>query len=178
MPTMPQSKANMRLFNGHLKMSQKSLQKVFLIQLNNIFCVKSYLVANLPIMAASASFADLRNAILENADEIKVQLLRMQAIYNTMGETYDERQCIGVRALTVEAFKGINETNMTGMETDLMLLFHMKSLEGINLACYKSLLDIANSLPNDDLSVLLKQNLDMANDSKELYELISKEYIH
>ena len=175
---MSPSKANMRLFNGHLKMSQESLQKVFLTQLSNIFCVKSYLVANLPIMAVTASFADLRNAILENVDEIKVQLLRMQAIYELIGETYDPRQCVGVRALTIEAFKGVKEPGMTGLETDLMLLFHLKSLEGINLACYKGLLDLAHSLPNDELSVLLKQNLDMANDSKELYELISKEYIH
>jgi ferritin-like metal-binding protein YciE len=168
----------MRLFNGHQKMDEDSLKKVFVMQLNNIYCIKSYLVVNLPVMAKSASFADLKNAILDTTDEIKLQLLRMDQVYKIIGETYSPHQCVGIRALTTEAYKEITAPGMSGLETDLMLLNHMNMLESINVSCFAALKDLAKSLPQDDLYILLKQNLDIAMDNKELYELISKEYIN
>jgi ferritin-like metal-binding protein YciE len=175
---MPVSKSNMRLFNGHQKLSKKSLKKVFLMQLSNIYCIKCYLVANLPVIAESASFRDLKNAILEGVDEIKLQILRMDEIYSIIGEAYSPHQCVGVRALTLEAYKSSKSPDMSDLETDLMLLYHMNTLESIEISSFTALRDIASSLPNDDLSILLKQNLDIAKDNKELYDLISKEYFH
>jgi ferritin-like metal-binding protein YciE len=174
---MALSKSNMRLFNGHQKMDQAALKKVFLLQLSNIFCIKLYLVEHLPIMAEVASFADLKNAILESVDEIKVQLLRMEIIYKAIGEVYSPRQCLGVKELTVAAYKDSQLPGMSKLETDLMLLFHLKTLESINITCYKGLHELALSLPGKDLALLLKQNLDMVTESKDLYDLISKEYI-
>lgn len=46
------------------------------MQLDNIYLVKKYLVTNLPSMAEGSSFSDIKNAILENVDDIKVQLLK------------------------------------------------------------------------------------------------------
>jgi len=168
----------MRLFNGHLKMDEASLKKVFIMQLSNIYCVRQYLVANLPVMAASASFTDLKNAILEQVDDIKLQLLRMQKIYQIIGEEYSLQQCLGVRFLTIEAYAAIKAEDMSELEADLAMLCYLNAIESLEISCYKALYDIADSLPQDDLRLLLKQNLDMAKDSKELYELISKEYIN
>ncbi|OKS85172.1 hypothetical protein RG47T_0616 [Mucilaginibacter polytrichastri] len=167
----------MRLFNGHLKLDEASLKKVFLMQLSNIYCVRSYLIANLPIMAASASFNDLKNAILESVDEMKIQLLRMEEIYRIIGEEYAIKHCFGVRFLTIEAYVAIKADGMTKLEADLAMLCYLNAIESLEISCYKALCDIAESLPEDDLRLLLKQNLDMAKDSKELYELISKEYL-
>ena len=171
-------KPNMRLFNGHQKMDHQSLKKIFLIQLSNIFCIKSYLVENLPVMAAAASFIDLRNAILENVDEIKVQLLRMDAIYKLIGEEYSPHQCIGVRALTIEAYASTKLPGMTMLESDMTMLYHLTAIESLEHTCYSTLHEIALSLQNKDVALLLKQNLDMASDSKNLYKMIMQEYIY
>ena len=175
---MTTNKSTMRLFNGHLKLSEASLKKIFLMQLSNIYCVRSYLVVNLPVMAVSASFNDLKNAILESVDEMKVQLLRMDEIYRIIGEQYLIKQCLGVRFLTIDAYVAIKAENMTKLEADLSILCFLNAIESLEISCHKVLCDIADSLPQDGLRLLLKQNLDMAKDSKELYELISKEYIN
>ncbi|NCD68412.1 DUF892 family protein [Mucilaginibacter agri] len=172
------SKSNMRLFNGSLKMDEASLKKVFLIQLNNIYCVKSYLVANLPVMAENASFADLKMAILETVDEIKIQLLRMDEIFTILGELYEPQQCLGVRFLTIEAYVAIKAEGMTPLESDLTMLCFLDALVSLEISCFKNLYNLADSLPQKDLRFLLQQNLDMCKDNKELYELISKEYIN
>ena len=167
----------MRLFNGNQKMDEKSLKKVFLMQLSNIYSIKTYLVANLPAMANSASFNDLKLAILENISDIGLQLLRMDAIYKLIGEKYNQSQCLGVRALTMEAYVMSKAPGMTKLETDLYMLYHLNILLSLEISCFTSLHDIALSITPNELTVLLKQNLDIAKDNKELCEMITKEYI-
>lgn len=175
---MSLSKSNMRLFNGHLKMSDASLKKVFVMQLSNIYCIKSYLVLNLPLMALVASFADLKNAILENVEEIELQLTRMDIIYGILEEKYHPMQCIGIRALMIEAFSEIKLAGMSDLEKDLTMLYHLNSIESLEISSFTILHDLALSMPEIGLTVLLQQNLDLSKDSKELYEMITKEYIY
>ncbi len=167
----------MRLFNGNQKMDEESLKKVFLMQLSNIYSIKTYLVANLPFMANSASFKDLKLAIMENITDINLQLLRMDVIYKLIGEQYNPRQCLGVRALTMEAYVASKSPGMTNLETDLYMLYHLNVLHGLEISCFSSLRDIAQSIIPNELTQLLKQNLDIAKDNKELCDMITKEYI-
>jgi len=171
------TKSNTQLFNNHPKLSQESLKKVFLVQLNNIYCIKNYLVENLPAIAETASFQNLKSAIFEGIEEISAQILRMNEIYRLIGETYSPDQCAGIKGLVSEAYRSGKSPDMSDLEADLMLLYHMNMLESMEISSFTALHDIADSLPDDELSILLKQNLDIAKDNKELYELISKEYI-
>lgn len=168
----------MRLFNGHLKLDGAAVKKMFIMQLSNIYCIKSYLVENLPAMSVTASFSDLKIAIMESVAEIKLQVLRMDEIFRIIGEVYHPHKCFGIRALTIQAYITSKAPGMTGLETDFTLLVHLRELESIEVLCYTILLGLAGKLPEKGLSGLLKQNLDMAKDSKELYELITREYLN
>jgi ferritin-like metal-binding protein YciE len=175
---MTTKRSNMRLFNGHLKMDGASVRKIFLMQLSNIYSIKTYLVANLPLMAQAATFKDLEHAILETIDDIRLQLLRMDAIYDIINETYHHRQCVGVRALTMEAYVISKAPGMSKLETDLYMLYHLNMLESLEISCFTALHTLSLAMPNKDMALLIKQNLDMAKDNKELYEMISREYIN
>ncbi len=91
---------------------------------------------------------------------------------------YHPRQSIGIRFLTIEAYVVSKTPGMSKLESDLIMLVYLRILESVEIASYDALYDLALSLPQNDLSLLLRQNLDMAKDSKELYELITKEYIN
>jgi ferritin-like metal-binding protein YciE len=168
----------MRLFNGHLKLDEDSLRKVFLMQLGNLFSVKTYLVANLPLIAQSASFQDLKHAILETIADIQLQLLRIEVIYKLIGERYKPQQCMGIRALTTEIFVESKTPDLSHLERDLLLLYHLNNLESIEISSFTFLHEIAASMPLKDMTLLLRQNLDMAKDNKELFEMITREYIN
>ncbi|MFD0794468.1 DUF892 family protein [Mucilaginibacter litoreus] len=175
---MKDSASRMRLFNGHQKMNEQSLKKVFLTNLSNIYSIKSYLIDNLPLMAESATFIDLKNAILESVDEIRIQLLRIESIFKILNETYHPGRCLGIKAFIIEAYRAATEPGVTNFEADFTILYHLRALEALESACYDSLYDMARSMPNPDMSTLLKHNLDMANDSGNLYKLITKEYLN
>ncbi|WP_374951886.1 DUF892 family protein [Mucilaginibacter sp.] len=171
-------KSNMRIFNGHLMLEESSLRKVFLMQLGNIFSVKTYLIANLPLMAESASFQDLKHAILESIADIQVQLLRMDVIYKLIGEQYAPQQCMSIRALTTEIFVAAKTPDLSHLERDLLLLYHLNNLGSIEISSFTFLKELALTMPLGDLTILLHQNLDMAKDNKELFEMITQEYIN
>ncbi|MES2265949.1 MAG: DUF892 family protein [Bacteroidota bacterium] len=168
----------MRLFNGHLNLEEASLRKIFLMQLGNIFSVKTYLIANLPLIAESASFQDLKHAILETIGDIKVQLLRMDVIYKLIGEHYQPQQSMGMRAIITEIFVATKTPDLSHLERDLLLLYHLNNLESIEISSFTFLHKIALSMPLKDMTMLLHQNLDMAKDNKELFEMIMREYIN
>lgn len=166
------------MFKGHLKLDEKSIKKIFMVQLNSIYCVKQHLLQYLPTLIERASFTDLKNAILENIDDLKLQMLRIESIFNLLHETYSPDKCMAIKSLTLEAYLATKKMKLTTLESDLTLLIHLRIIEGIEVTCLQILCDIASSLPGYELHMMLKQNLDMAKDSSQLYEMITKEYLN
>ncbi|QKJ29736.1 DUF892 family protein [Mucilaginibacter mali] len=167
----------MRVYNGDLKLDEAALRKLFLRQLDNVYCIKKHLVKILPSLADKASFPDLKNAILENADQIKLQLLRMDVIYKIYNATYKDQKCIGVKTLSLEAYVASRIEKQLPVERDLALLIHLQITESVEMAYFNVLKNIAASLNNNEVETLLQQNFETAVSSMKLYELIAKEYI-
>lgn len=171
------SKAVMRVFNGDLKLDGALLNKLFLKQLDNIYCIKKHLLNVLPALADKASFPDLKNAILENTDQIKLQILRMDVIYKIYQQKYSNKNCIGVKTLSLEAYIATKVDDQSAVERDLSLLIHLQIIESVEMAYFNVLKNISSALNNKEVETLLNQNFETATNSKKLYELIAKEYI-
>jgi len=167
----------MRVFNGDLKLDDAALNKLFLKQLDNIYCIKKHLLEVLPPMADSASFAGLRNAILQNVDQLKLQILRMDLIYKLYRAKYSNHNCIGVKTLSLEAYIATRGQEQSVVERDFALLIHLQITESVEMAYFTMLRNIAASLDNREVEALLDENFNAANGSKKLYELIAREYI-
>jgi ferritin-like metal-binding protein YciE len=171
------SKAVMRVFNGDLKLDDTALTKLFLKQLDSIYCIKKHLLTVLPSLADKASFPDLREAILESADLIKVQVLRMDVIYKIYKTSCKIQNCMGVKTLSLEAYIAATVEEQSPLERDLALLIHLQITESVEMAYFDVLKHMADSLNNKEVQILLAQNFEAAVSSKKLYQLIAKEYI-
>jgi len=167
----------MRLFKGHLKMDEATLTDLFLGQLGNIYCAKSHLVMVLPELAAKASFPELKEVILEGIGNIKMQILRMDVIYQNFGINYTEEKCIGIKSIALEAYLASNADGKSPLHIDMSILTHLRIIESIEITCFNILSDIAASLKNKDVEILIGQNLQSAINTSRIFELISLEYI-
>lgn len=167
----------MRVFDGGQKLNNASLNKLFLKQLDNIYCIKKHLLKVLPSLADTASFPDLKTAILENTDQLKMQILRMDVIYKIYGAKYTEDKCIGIKTMSLEAYIATRVDDQADYERDLSLLIHLQIVESVEMAYFDVLKRIASNLENKEIVILLNQNFETATKSKKLYELIAKEYI-
>ncbi|WP_454802902.1 hypothetical protein [Mucilaginibacter phyllosphaerae] len=85
---------------------------------------------------------------------------------------------MGIRALTIEAFVAAKTPDLSNLERDLLVLYHLNNLGSIEISSFTFLKEIALSMHLKDMTVLLHQNLDIAKDNKELFELITREYIN
>lgn len=171
------SKAVMRVYNGKLKLDESALKRLFLQQLDNVYCIKKHLVKILPALAENATFPDLKAAILESADQIKLQILRMDVIYKIYGASYTDHTCIGVKTLSLETYLATRVKKQSLVERDLALLLHLQITESVEVAYFTVLKNIAINLDNAETNTLLEQNLGSAVECKKLYELIAREYI-
>jgi ferritin-like metal-binding protein YciE len=171
------TKAVMRVFNGSMKLNDASLKKLFLRQLDNIYCIKKHLIQVLPSLADKASFPDLKDAIVENIDQLKVQILRMDVIYKIFSAKYQEEKCMGIKTMSLEAYIAARVEEQEPVERDMALLIHLQITESVEMAYFSVLRNIAGNLNSKEVETLLNQNFDTATNSKKLYELIAKEYI-
>lgn len=167
----------MRVFDGGQKLDEASLNKLFLKQLDNIYCIKKQLLKILPPLAETASFPGLKAAITENLDQIKMQILRMDVIYNIYKAKYSDENCMGIKMLSLDAFASGQSQPLPDVERDFALLIHLHIAEGIETAYFDILKRIARNLENKDIEVLLDQNFETSVKTMKLYELIEKEYI-
>lgn len=174
---MSTSNQYMRLFSGHLKMDEAALTDLFLGQLGNIYCAKSHLVTVLPDLAEKATFAELKQFILDGVYKIKMQILRMDVIYKSFEIQYTEEKCMGIKSITLEAYLAGAADDKSPLVIDMSILTHLRIIESIEITCFDILADIARSLKNADVMTLLDQNLKTAIDTKRMFELISLEYI-
>jgi ferritin-like metal-binding protein YciE len=170
-------KAVMRILSGDMKLDDAALTKLFLKQLDNIYCIKKHLLDILPRLADKASFPALKDAILENIDQIKIQVLRMDIIYKIYHAKYRQHNCIGIKTMSLEAYIAAKVDEQTPVERDLALLIHLQITESVEMAYFNVLRNIADNISNKEVVTLLDQNFDTAITSKKMYELIAKEYI-
>ena len=175
---MINTRPTLRLFNGKLKLNEAATKKVFLMQLSSVYAIKTYLVANIAKLAAFSTFPEINNAINETKAEMKLQLLRMDFIFKTLKEDNHLNPAMGVRAFSIETISSLKTLGMTELESDVTILLHLNMLEGIEISCYTALYDLALAMPYDDISRLIKENLDMANKSKAIYAMITREFIN
>lgn len=171
------AKAVMRILNGKLKVDEHALTKIFLKQLDNIYCIKKHLLTVLPNLSAKASFADLKGAIIANIDTIKMQVLRMEVIYKMFKAKYNPDNCIGVRNFSLHALENLVLSSEEPLENDLALLVHLQLAESVEIAYFEVLQNISVGLNNTEVETLLSQNADTATSTKKLYELIANEYL-
>lgn len=162
---------------SHKIISSQKLLNYFIDHLNLIYCAKLHIVEKLPLLAEYATFADLRNAILETCSDVQKQILRMDEIYILIDASYSEKKCAGTLGLIEDVFTAISEKNDDALLRDLSILFYMQHMESIEIASFKVLQMTAVTFQNSQISQLLLENFDEARDDRKLLLLINAKYL-
>lgn len=156
-----------------------SVQKyLFTHHLNKLYYGKRYLNDNLEHLAEIASFKALQLALEELHDDAKKQLSRLDNIYQHMGITPSDEECIPVKAIFKETFalehKGIGAELMG----DMNIMLYMQLIEHININSFRMLRILAKSLKLTDVEQLLLESFDESIDDDRLFMLITNEYLN
>ena len=134
------------------------LKELFVDSLKDIYWAENALVGALPKMAANATSPGLAGAILEHLDITKLQVARLEQIFNLIGENAEGKKCEAMAGLLKEGDSILLET-APGPVRDAGIISASQKIEHYEIATYGTLVAFAKTLGENDAAKLLTQTL-------------------
>jgi ferritin-like metal-binding protein YciE len=137
----------------------KTMNDLFVHQLQDIYYAEQQITKALPKMAEKATDKQLKQGFLTHLDETKVHVQRLEQVFKMHGAE--------VKAVTCPAIDGIiKEANETAGEVedkkvlDAALINAAQAVEHYEIARYGSLIAWAKQLGRNDCASVLQKTLD------------------
>lgn len=134
------------------------LKDLFIDSLKDIYWAENALVSALPKMAANATSPALKSAIQEHLNVTKNQVLRLENVFDLLGEKAEGIKCEAMAGLLKEGDSILEET-MPGAVRDAGIIAGSQKIEHYEIATYGTLVAFAKTLGENDAAKLLTQTL-------------------
>lgn len=154
--------------NGDTKSTRKNvrnlykptdgLRKLFIDSLKDIYWAEKALTKALPKMAKKATSEDLINTVTDHLLVTEEQVLRLEKIFELIGEKASAKKCEAMAGLIKEGEQIIEETQ-EGPVRDAGIIAASQKIEHYEIATYGTLAAFAETLSEDEALSLLEQTL-------------------
>ena len=134
------------------------LKDFFIDSLKDIYWAENALVSALPKMAQNATSPLLTSAIKEHLEVTKNQVVRLETIFNLLGEKAEGKKCEAMAGLLKEGDSILEET-VPGPVRDAGIIAASQKIEHYEIATYGTLCAFAKTLGENDAAKLLTQTL-------------------
>lgn len=136
----------------------EDLRALFIDSLKDIYWAENALVNALPKMVANATSPALASAIKEHLDVTKNQVVRLENVFNLLGEKAEGKKCEAMAGLLKEGDSIVKETE-PGAVRDAGIIAASQKIEHYEIATYGTLVAFAKTLGENDAAKLLTQTL-------------------
>ncbi len=147
-------------------MRMQSLDEVYMNKLKDLYDAENQIVEALPKMAKAASSADLKETLQKHLDETKGQIARLDEVFEILGASAGNRQCVGMRGLLEEGEELLNGQE-GGPALDAALIAAAQSVEHYEIAGYGSVQTWARELGQLEAADLLEETLEEEREADE-----------
>lgn len=134
------------------------LRELFIDSLKDIYWAENALVGALPKMVANATSASLASAIKEHHSITKNQVIRLEKVFDLLGEKAEGKKCEAMVGLLKEGDSILEETQ-PGAVRDAGIIAASQKIEHYEIATYGTLVAFAKTLGENDAAKLLTQTL-------------------
>jgi len=159
-----------------VQIDDKLLKKTFLEHLNYIYYGKRHLLDFFNEAESIATLNVLKQAIKELMDDTESQLNSLDEIYKTIAAEPSKTNTLSIKATTLEAYLTAIRGGRSPLEKDVLILFYLQQIEGIEITYFKVLKNLAKAIGYSNS--FLDQPFDLAVENRILFEAIYKEYIN
>lgn len=146
--------------------TEGKFEGIFQQQIEDIYDAEKQLVEALPKLIAESSSEALAGALQLHLDETKEQVVRLEAIFERMGEQPGSRKCEGMQGLLAEGEKSISKLKKSPV-LDVALIAAAQKVEHYEIAAYGSACAMAEMLGQEDTLLLLQETLEEERDADE-----------
>ncbi len=136
----------------------KTMAELFEHTLKDIYYAETALTKALPKVSKAAKNADLKKAVDDHLAETKDQIVKLKAVFESIGKKAEGIKCDAIEGLIKES-EGLME-EASGTALDAGLLAAAQAVEHYEIARYGSLREWAKLLGHDTAHTLLSEILD------------------
>jgi ferritin-like metal-binding protein YciE len=140
-------------------MQLKSLDKLFIEELKDIYSAENQLLKALPKMAKAASTKELKQGFEEHLKETEEHVKRIEQIFEDLDAKPSGVKCEGMEGLIAEGEEFV-EADGDGAVRDAALISAAQRVEHYEIAAYGTARTFAKHLGNDKAYKLLQQTLE------------------
>jgi ferritin-like metal-binding protein YciE len=137
-----------------------SLELFFHTALKEIYWSEQHLVNVLKTMTAAATDSDLKDAFSEHREQTLTHVQRLEKAFELLGQEPMVKFSKGLQGLFDEGWQVIDETDEASSQRDVALIIAAQKVEHYEIACYGSMITLAQTLGRNDVAQLLMPTLD------------------
>ncbi len=136
------------------------LMELFLDGIKDIYWAEKKLVSTLPKMQEAATTAELQDAFGEHLAVTKEHVLRLEQVFELLGEKPQAKKCDAMEGLVKEGESVIEDTEEGSSTRDVGLIIAAQKVEHYEIASYGSLAQLAKTLGLEEVKNILGSTLE------------------
>lgn len=144
----------------NMKSEETMLRELFIEELKDIYWAEKHLVKALPKMRKAATSEDLASAFEEHLAVTENQVARIEQVFEMMDMTARAKKCEAMEGLVKEAQNIIEELPKGSSVRDAGLIIAAQKVEHYEIAAYGSLVQLAKTMGETEISDLLAETLE------------------
>ncbi|HMD55194.1 MAG TPA: ferritin-like domain-containing protein [Phycisphaerae bacterium] len=148
----------------------KGLHQLFLDQIRDLYNVEHQQIRAFPRFAEAALHPEYRTIVNKHFEQTKNHILRLEKIFENLGENPTDRECAAVKAL-IQKSHDIAEKNYGPRALEAALIAAVQYIEHYEIAGYGAVRSFARQLGDDESANLLQQTL---NEEAHMDRLLSE----
>lgn len=139
--------------------ASKEFLNLLVQELRSIYWVEKHLTKALPKINKGAKGSVLKEAVEGQLAETKIQVERLEQIFEVLGEMPRTKKCEAMSGLVEEINSILVKTEKGSEFRDASLLLAIQKIAHYEIAAYTGLLQLARTFGNDDMISLLEETL-------------------
>jgi ferritin-like metal-binding protein YciE len=140
-------------------MKIETLRELLVEELKDLYSAETQITKALPKLAKAASDAKLKQAFEHHLEETKQQVVRLEQIFEQLGESPKGKTCEGMKGLLKEGDERAGEDGEPEV-LDAGLISAAQRVEHYEIAAYGSAHTFAELLGEKEIAKLLSETLD------------------
>ncbi len=163
---------------GSLDQPDSKLPGLFLSELKELYGAEQHQLLVLPLLKKAASSQKLQNVIASHLDDTRMQIGRLETIFQKMGQQAEARVSEAILGIAREAEMVIAGTKKETATRDAGIIVAAQKLEHYEITSYGSLAQHARTLEYDEIEETLELSLMEEKEADDLLTALAENYIN
>jgi ferritin-like metal-binding protein YciE len=158
--------------------AESALKELFVDEIKDIYWAEKHLASALPKMIKGATSEDLKTTITNHLEETKNHVVRLESVFESIGEKAVAKKCLAMEGLLKEATELLSDTEQGTEVRDVAIISAAQKVEHYEIASYGTLRTLAGTLGYGEAQELFDATLAEEKNADSLLTQVAENYVN